>query len=211
MRSTSLSALAVSFGLCLTACGGNVVYVDGDGSGGSGSSSSIPNSSSSSPNSTSSVTPDTVTSSQSGPGTGCQKLCNTVPECFDPGACLDQCNQIYVPGCEPQAETLINCVADFIQPGCDLPPDACQFEANQYDQCVNQGCQNSECSGDGFSCSCSGFCNGTDLTMTCKQDANGGATCDCYFNGQYSGSCFSGDLSCDLASSCCFFDQGGAP
>ena len=181
MRSPSLSLSALALALAATACGGNVVFVEGDGSGGAGSAVSTPSSS------TSSVMTDAVSSSQTGMGDACQQFCAVAPECFgDPGACASQCGQIYVAGCEAQADALLLCLVQFIQAGCDLPPDACFFESEQYNQCVQPGdCSNQDCFGNELSCSCSGSCNGSFVEVDCKQDMNG-SSCDCFFDGQYS-------------------------
>ncbi len=102
-------------------CGGDVVVQgDGDGSGGAGSSNG---------------SNDGSSGTSSDIGFGCQLMCVKHPECIDPNACPTTCQQVYIPGCEDQADALMVCLAGAFGADCSLGL-ACVSELEKYGICV---------------------------------------------------------------------------
>lgn len=119
-RTGTLLAAASIAALTGLGCGGDVVVQDGDGSGGAGSGSSS--------NKGSSGTSSDI-------GFGCQLMCVKHPECIDPTNCPTTCQQVYVAGCEDQADALMVCLADAFGSDCSLGL-ACVSELQSYGICV---------------------------------------------------------------------------
>lgn len=218
----SFSALC----LLLAACGANVVFgTDGEeggsgGSGGSGASGGAGGSGASggsggqgagpgpggSPNTTS-VNPETT----------CQKFCSAWGDCIGDDDCADLCDSIYSPGCEFQAEDLLQCYIANPPVNCEAPEFICQAEGNAYNQCVNSGdcftdsCEDGGGPGGQGSCACEGFCFGEQFRAECFESIKngdpppppGGVFCDCFMNEEYIGSCDMDFLSCSIEESCC--------
>ncbi|MFO0611970.1 MAG: hypothetical protein U0414_05255 [Polyangiaceae bacterium] len=191
------------------ACGGKVTWVE-DGAantGGTGSSSQ------SSGSKMTSVT--SSKSASSGPSTGsvipssCEKICS-IPGCSngDP-ACLPDCQKLYTPGCEAQAEQYLACVANNADQNCKVAPNVCDAVAVAYQQCAGSGnCTTAECQGGGSFCSCDGVCFGSKVNAACKATPMG-FQCDCVQNGVLVGQCSDMTLTCSLDEGCCaqFFGQ----
>ncbi|MFO0550784.1 MAG: hypothetical protein U0271_20490 [Polyangiaceae bacterium] len=207
-------------------CGAKVVFSeDGDGNGGAGGAGTGatgaegpgPGPGSTTTNTTTNTTGPGSTVS-TGPGTLCDQLCAQFEQCVGP-TCLDDCSTIYVPGCEAQADAYLGCILQFLTPQCDLPPDACFAESQNWDACANGGsCTTQECSQGMNGCNCIGECNGQKIQEQCtvggppppggEPPPPGGPPppqvfCDCFENGGYIGSCNQFNLDCSLEGGCC--------
>ena len=224
LPSVTPSVLALT--LLLGGCGANVVFGEdgnqaGGGEGGAGASgASGPGTGATgpgtggAPTTTSSMTTDNSTVNTTvGPGNLCEQLCNDFPQCVG-GNCIQECNGVFVPGCERQAASLLECYVGNLQPNCELSGNACQFEIDQFSQCVGttEGCSTDFCEGGmGGSCTCFGQCFDVDIQQDCNDQGPGPtANCDCFFNGQFGGSCQMDFLECSIEGGCCqFLLEGG--
>jgi hypothetical protein len=219
---------SLGFGLALgviglAGCGGNVVFSE-DGEGGAGGSTITtttnqgagPNSSVTTTNQGGGPNSSVTTTNQgggpnssvvTGPISTCETLCNQFSQCLEDN-CFDQCQQVYQPGCEAQAEAYLQCVINFLSPNCDFPDYDCSVESQQLDECFSGGsCVTEGCDTGGGSCSCSGNCGGNPVVASCfanggpgggqSSSSNGGGppppgggfTCECFLNGEYFGTC----------------------
>jgi len=204
MLRTHVLVLIGSAAALLVACGGNVVFVeDGDDGIGSGAGG---------PGSGPGAGPGSGTAS--GQGNGCQLLCATHPECLDVGDCESTCEQIYVAGCEKEADALVTCLAHAFDANCSVGFD-CVAEIEAYGSCVSVNppppppdpeCTTNGCDGGGNQCGCQGDCFGGQLNVRCQNVPDEGVICDCSFDGQdghQDASCQQGQLDCSLETSCC--------
>lgn len=212
----------------LAGCGANVVFGEdgsngGGGEGGTGATGPGPGPGpgpGGGPSTTTNTTTDNSTVSTTvttvGPGNLCEQLCTEYSQCVG-GNCLQECDGIFVAGCEREAASLLECYLGNINPNCELPGNACQFEIDQYSQCVGtmQDCFTDFCEGGMGGCDCFGQCFGVDVEQVCNDQGPGPANCDCFFNGQFGGSCQTNDNNaCSLEQGCCQFllgVDGGGP
>ena len=208
----------------LSGCGGNVVFSE-DGEGGEGASGAASNTTSVTTNQgggpNSSVTTNqgggpgsSVTTNQgggpnssvvTGPTSTCETLCNEFQQCLE-GNCFDQCQQVYQPGCEFEAEQYLQCVINFLSPSCDFPEYDCAFEGEQLSQCPNgNNCFTKGCDAGDASCACTGNCDGNQVVSSCSPNGPGGFVCDCFVNDNYLGACFESEENvCNgIEQSCC--------
>lgn len=89
--------------------------------------------------------------------------------------------------------------------GCDGLNQACPKQLDDYSTCVNGStttCGTDGCTGDGYSCSCTGQCNGYKVEVDCKGQPGSTVECQCLVGGGYVGSCQDESLSCDLLGCC---------
>jgi hypothetical protein len=180
-------------------CGATAVFVeDGEGAGGAGGSGGSTTSS----KATTGVMTSGMPSAATGPISPCQAFCQAHGECFGP-ECLGICDSFYVPGCEVEAEQLVVCLTEWIQPGCQLGRE-CDFAVSAYNQCVEGGrCENYGCEDGGpGSCVCAGQCFGVPFTEACYYVPEG-VQCDCYRDIGFVATCFQDELYCDVSLGCC--------
>lgn len=201
-----LLALSVST-LTLVACGGKVVYSeDGDGGGGAGGVGGTGPGPGSSVSSTTNVATSSTVSTSSGPMNACELLCSSLELCIGP-TCLQDCASIFGQGCDPQAESLLGCYVNAVDPMSCEYDGSCDQLIVEYDQCVNGGadCFETECFGGGNGCGCDGVCfQDVGVKVECNFQPNGGVTCDCTTNQGFGTQCFQDELECSIQGSCCY-------
>jgi hypothetical protein len=149
--------------------------------------------------------PDTT---NTGPGNTCENFCAIHGQtCFGGNECMEFCNQVYQPGCEPEADAFVQCLTGQITGDCELPPGACEDESFLYNQCVEPNpneCFTDFCEGGDGTCECFGPCFGFELQQTCFTKGPGGnAICDCWANGDYIGQCGTSGNICSIEEGCC--------
>jgi hypothetical protein len=198
--SLKLVSIVVGLGTALlVACGGNVVFVE-DGDDGIGSGAGGPGSG-----------PGSGTAS--GKVTGCDLLCAQHADCLGGGDCQATCKQIYVPGCEAEADALATCLAGAFGPSCDVGFE-CVSEIEAYSSCAggieppppDPSCATSSCDAGGESCGCDGTCFGGDLSVGCQTVPDGGVECKCSYDGpdgHADAVCSQFSLDCSLETNCC--------
>ena len=200
----------VALGL-VAACGGQVVYVEDDGSGAGGSGAAGPGPGPGpGPGSTS-----------TGPGieTVCQGWCNAYAACLGEPSCVDTCESLFDSGCEPELAAFLTCLTNNFTGNCEDPIAACSAQQQAYEACLEgpSPCTTDFCDGapDG-GCYCSGICfNELKLEQQCYLlvgDGNGGqpgppppppSDCDCYLDGSYIGTCENVGFACSIEEGCC--------
>lgn len=186
------------------ACGGKVTWVEdgpqNTGGGTTGTQSSGTKMTTSTTSKGTTVGPSSTTGVTQ---TACEKICG-IPACGngDPG-CVNDCLSFYTPGCEIQADNYLNCIANNLDPNCNLATDVCSGFAQAYDQCNQQSnCVTGACEGGDSFCKCSGTCFGSPVAATCTSTPMG-AQCDCLMNGMVIGQCFDMFPNCSLDTGCC--------
>jgi hypothetical protein len=200
-------------------CGGVVNYTEDGGEGAAGGVGGAGPSTTTSPT-TDPTTTTTNTNVTTGPVSSCEVFCGALNNCQeDFPDCLDECAQIYTPGCEGQAEALVQCYVAILSTTCTFSEDDCVAEANAYAQCSSPTeCFTTGCD-DGPGCSCTGECFGGTLDQFCKPPApgpDGGGPppppeveCECYFDGSFFGTCFQDPFQCSIEEGCCQFLLSG--
>lgn len=209
----SPAVVVLSLGL-LAGCGGQVVFVEDDGSGGSGAGGAGPGpgpgpgpSQTSTNNTTSTGTTST-----------CQQFCSLYAACVD-GECISTCENLFNGQCDPQVTALLSCFVTEYSGGCEPLEDACFPEIMSYGECQNANqCFTDSCDAGPEGCFCTGFCNnGQQIDQQCFTFPDGGppppggqpATCDCYLDGNYVGSCDTAGFECSIEEGCCQQMVGG--
>ncbi len=192
------------------ACGGKVVYIeDGDGSGGSGAAGGA------GPGPGPGPGPSQTSTTTTGPGDTCTQFCAVWGACSEGGNCVAECQQLFGDDCDAEANAFLVCLTQNFNGTCEIDGDTCSFELNQYAACTSTGpgCVTDFCDGGGpGGCYCQGTCFGQDLLeQQCFGPMPGGPgggpppppLCDCFFNGEYIGSCDSPGFECSIEGGCC--------
>jgi hypothetical protein len=199
-------ALALLTGL--TACGSVISGQTGEGgSGGEGGATSS-GTTTGNPSSTSSSNPTGAGSAT------CEQYCAKLDECdlSTYSSCIHDC--LVEPGCEAQAGAMFYCAINTQLATCEYTDTwACYAEADAYAACENElpACTTQECTGVGTeNCNCIGQCGEFQVEARCSPENEGGghpedsAACDCYVNGQFTGSSCSQQLDfCSTELGCC--------
>lgn len=183
-------------------CGGKVTFVTGSGSGGDGSTGSTMGTMSTT---STSSTPTQSTSTGSNPS-ACQVFCAKTGSCVFDNDCVQQCLDLFVPGCEVEAAKLVACVENNVDKNTCNFTGQCDFEGQDYTQCTegNQACGTTQCSLDEDSCSCAGECAGQNVHEICSLSASGAADCNCFIGATPVGSCKEEvSTTCSLEKGCC--------
>ncbi|NUP11403.1 MAG: hypothetical protein HOW73_35605 [Polyangiaceae bacterium] len=212
-----VGCLSVSVG-----CGANVVFGE-PGEGGSGGDGGTGNAGNGGPGPGpgpgpgGAPNPDTSTSTGivTGPADTCGIFCGQHANCIGDN-CEEVCKTLYTPGCETEADNLLQCLTGQLDESCSAPPGACEFESQQYnecgggpDQCFTDFCE----VGDGSFCTCYGACFGSELRQECNGQPGPGNQyiCDCFVDGEYWGSCDDQGNVCSIEEGCCQFLLGVEP
>lgn len=201
-------------------CGGVVNYTEDGGEGAAGGVGGAGPSTTTSPTNNSTTTTTNNSTVTTGPVSTCDLFCGALSNCQEPfPGCQDECAQIYVPGCEGQAEALLQCYIAVLTSTCELSENDCLAEVEAYAQCSGPSeCFTTGCD-DGPGCSCTGECFGGTLEQLCKPpmpgDGGGGPPpppqieCECYFDGGFLGTCFQDPFQCSIEEGCCQFLLSG--
>jgi hypothetical protein len=151
----------------VAACGGKVIWVGDDSSGGAHASST-------------GTGHNTAPSSSTGlMGEACASLC-AIPACDDgegdgPKSCVDSCLLTYTPvGCETHADALLQCIVANTDPTCALPAGKCHDQLAAFEKCQDAGeCLNGGSGGGETSCQVNGSCFGQGVAQICSLAADG--------------------------------------
>lgn len=200
-----LAGVATAMALGTLGCGAKVVIVDDDGGEGGASSGATATAKAASAASTASATAtSTAVSTTSGFITPCTRLCMDHAECLGGADCLANCMALTVPGCEPETDQYVLCLAHNFGPNCELGT-VCDGELAVYDNCVTPTivCQDVDCEIEpGLSCGCTGICETTTLSQRCTINDDF-FQCECEADGVPLGFCTQRLLECSLDTGCC--------
>jgi hypothetical protein len=210
--------LFVGFIGLLTGCGGVVNYTEDGGEGAAGGVGGAGPSTTTSPTNNTTTSPTNNTNVTTGPVNTCDVFCSALESCqLSEPSCGSECAQIYIPGCEAQAEALLQCYLSVLTSTCEFSENDCIAEVEAYAQCSSLGrelCFTTGCF-DGPGCSCTGECFGGTLEQLCKPpmpgDGGGGPPpppqieCECYLDGGFFGTCFQEPFQCSIEEGCCRF------
>jgi hypothetical protein len=210
--------LFVGMTVLFVGCGGVVNYTEDGGEGAAGGvGGSGPVTTTSPTNTNTNTNTTTTTNSMSvttGPLTTCDAVCAAFNACESAPNCVDDCAGLYVPGCESEAEALLQCYLSILSSSCDFQPEQCLSQLEAYDSCANSSdCFTTGCD-DGPACSCSGECFGGTIDQICQPPQPGpdgggppppAVECECYFDGNFFGTCFQEPFQCSIEEGCCQF------
>jgi hypothetical protein len=190
--------------LCLSACGGTILFEE-DGAGGAGGRTFSSSNDASSTSTGTSTPPADLTPA-------CAHHCDAVASagCFDLDHCRAGCMALYGSGCDEQVEALLACLPEWLSGACQIlyaedPPYGCGtlFDEANYCNIAASACDMSgaEITGN-VSCAGRGTCGAYDYEIACDD----GARCTCKLGGELVGECampFAGAEACVLGVSCC--------